>query len=1286
MNRVDNDVEAFIKDSNDTNSSDVRGVNATAGGITLTATDSTEAYAQAGAVSVAWQKPGNTADSAALSIGASAAINRIGSVSGSFVKAFVDNSAVTARDAISVTATASGKMHALAVGGSVSNATAGPQEESALSGSIAGAYGENLVTQSILAYFQAASKVKSTGGKISLLAQDLTKLIRADAYGIAVAFAEATNPEGVGVAVGIGIGLAHSKSKKTIQAYIDSSKVDAMGGDVDVEADSKAEVSTLAIGIAAAVAIGGNGSAAFAGAGSASWNEIDNTVGAYIKNSGGTNHVQSTTGEVNLQATDGSGITGDAGGFAIALNKAGVGGGKSLALALGISIALNDIGEDGGQSTSAYIENSAVLAATNVKATAISTATITAYAVGGSLSGSANSGPGITGNFAGVGVGTSNNIQQTVDSHISTNSIVTATGGSAVLTARDSSEIHADAGGVAIAIAAATGGGNGVSGSIGVAIAENTLQNTITAYVDHAKVTAKAVAITAESKKDPGSSSEYRIDALAFGVAGSGAGASGGAGNAGALAGAGSGSHNKIDNSIKAYIQDSNGTQGVTTTAGALTISANDDSSIRSDSGGYAVGVAINTGGEGAAVAAAIGASESLNEIGANSGQYLQAFIDNSAISAAGAVSLLANSTLTVRAQAIAGAGGVGGGTGEGLSLSLAGAGVGTVNSISSQILASIQNGSSVTALSGGGNAGDVAVNAIDTSTISAEAVGAAISVGVSGGGNSGSLSIGAAVSQNQIANKVTGQIDSSTVSASGALSMQGTETPTITATSVAASLSIAAANMTGIAISGGGASAQNTILSDAKALITGSTVSTGGAADVISGSTSHITASVTTVSLAGGGGTENGGAGAIGASIARNYIGFNSDGSLGSSKIQSQISDSSLTVGGTLTETATSSQTIESTVVAFTAAVAGAPDGFAFGLSGSGVETTNKIGEAISSTISGDGATGVSAAAISVGAIDESTITAGAGAASVAVSVTGGAVGGSLSIGVALARNEIDNSVEASISDALKLQTTASSITLTASETSNITATSVAASIAAGFASGNAGVGISGAGAESTNVLLTKTNAFILDCDIQSADAVSLTSTFGGTIHATVVGVSVAVGVGGDGGVGASIGAAVARNLIGYNSGSANNTVGTEDMVQAQAYLQGTSLSAAGALTATATSTPTIIAEVGAGSMAIGGGSDVGVGLSGSGVLTQNKIATKVEAYIEGDGTKGITVDSAAFSATDISHITAKAGAASLAAAPWAMSACRFRSAFRSPATISIIKSSHISTTPTTV
>ena len=246
-----------------------------------------------------------------------------------------------------------------------------------------------------------------------------------------------------------------------------------------------------------------------------------------------------------------------------------------------------------------------------------------------------------------------------------------------------------------------------------------------------------------------------------------------------------------------------------------------------------------------------------------------------------------------------------------------------------------------------------------------------------------------------------------------------------------------------------------------------------------------------------------------------------------------------------------------------------------------------------------------ITAESLSLSARDTSAIFAEAGAASIAGSY-GGTAGVAVSIGVSLARNNIDNTVEAYINSPHLVETTVGGVSLTAEEAASIRAVSVAASLAAGFG-GTGGIAVSGAGAEATNSILGKTNAYLLNSRIDSQGDVLLNAGNSASLNATVVGVSAAVSGGGAVGVGVSIGAAVARNLIGD---------GITAPIEVLAYSENSSILAGGSLTQSATSSQSIFAGVGAGSAAIAVGGTVGVGASGAGVFTENKVSAHIKAY----------------------------------------------------------------------
>ena len=175
-----------------------------------------------------------------------------------------------------------------------------------------------------------------------------------------------------------------------------------------------------------------------------------------------------------------------------------------------------------------------------------------------------SSGLGVDLNGAGAGV--TNTVSVDLEASVKNGSILLVRKRHADDPGLDQSEINADAGGVAIAASlsssTAASSGTDLSGTVGVALAENTLNNSVLAYINGSDVHVPSSSLTLEAKSEtaPNSDADYRVDALAFGVAAtvdSGAGSSGGL--SGSLTGAGSSATNNIDNTILAYITGSDG-------------------------------------------------------------------------------------------------------------------------------------------------------------------------------------------------------------------------------------------------------------------------------------------------------------------------------------------------------------------------------------------------------------------------------------------------------------------------------------------------------------------------------------------------------------------------------------------------------------------------------------------------------------------------------------------------------------------------------------------------------
>ena len=341
----------------------------------------------------------------------------------------------------------------------------------------------------------------------------------------------------------------------------------------------------------------------------------------------------------------------------------------------------------------------------------------------------------------------------------------------------------------------------------------------------------------------------------------------------------------------------------------------------------------------------------------------------------------------------------------------------------------------------------------------------------------------------------VTYQSVASDATKAGRIKLEAKEHATIDADATAASVAIAGSGKVSVALSGGGAEAVNVIGTNTNAFLTGSTITSAGDVTLDVRNSSHIGADVVAVAGSVGIGSDGGAAAAIGASVAHNYIGYNENGSkmADGAQVQASISDSAVTATlGELRQTAISDQSIRGEVIGGAVAISGSTRGPAGALAGAGSKAVNRIATEVKAFIDGDSAGGIHASTISLIADDTSqvtTISVGASLAANYAPTTAVAI----AVGVSLSKNEISNEVEAGIKNADGVVSTGG-IALSATDHSSIHTVSVAASVAAAF-SKDVGVGLSGAGAESTNKINTKTNALVENSVLTANGDVSITS-----------------------------------------------------------------------------------------------------------------------------------------------------------------------------------------------
>ena len=1251
-NTVSNTVSAYISGSNGS----ANGVSATGGAVKLTATDA--AYVVAAAGSLAVSGAGGAGGGGAVAVGVSSANNNIANT----VTAYIDHSTVSGATGqnVELAANETAVISAMTLGGSVAGSGGAGGGASVAA---AGAGSNNTIENKVYAYITNASTVTTSGGgAVKLLASDVST-ISAIAGGLGVAGAGGA---GGGAAGSMGAAASTNSIQNEVKAYIDSSTVTSAAS-LEITAQETGAISAVSIGAAVAGAGGAGGGFAASAAGSGSGNTVRNTVAAYIGGSTTLANVSSTAGAVKLSATDATAVTAVAGSLSVS-GAGGAGGGG--AVAVGVSAASNDI----GNTVSAYTDHASVTAAAgqNVEITANETAVMAAMTLGGSVAGSGGAGGGAS--VAAAGAGSSNAVANKVYAYISNGSTVTTSSGGAVkLSADDGSTISAIAGGLAGSGAGGAGGGG--AGSLGAAASTNSIQNEVKAYIDSSTVTSAAtLELTAQETGV--------IASLSIGAAVAGAG---GAGGGFAASAAGSGSGNTVKNTIAAYVSGSSSLSHVSSTSGAVMLTATDATFIVATAGSLAIG---GSGGAGGGVAGAVGISSATSDIE----NAVSAYIDHASVSAATGnnIELSANESANIYTMTLggsfAGSGGAGGG------VSLAAAGAVSANTIENKVYAYVANGSTLTA----SGAGSVKLNASDTSVTLAVGGGLAGSgAGGAGGGVAGSL--GAAGSTNTVQNEVKAYIDGSNVNAAGTVELVATENGYITAVSIGAAVAGAGGAGGGFGGAGAGSGSGNTVTNTVAAYVNGS----GGANGVSAGSTLTLTATDSTsvvavagsLAIAGAGGAGGGGAVAIGVAAATNDV---------TNSVSAYISSSNASAAGNIELSANESASISAMTIGGTLAGSGGAGG-GFSAAAAGAGSGNTVNNTVQTYIANNSVvTKTGGGAVKLTATDSSSIIAVAG--SLALSGAGGAGGGAAgSLGVSSATNSIGNQVKSYID--LSKVSSSGSIELTATETGTISAWTIGGALAgAGGAGGGGAASMAGAG--SKNTVANSVSAFITNSDAATrgvsatGGAIKLTANDTTSITADAGGYSIALSGGAGGGLSGSLGVAASNNDVRNNisayidnasvtgtsaniellagesasikavsigaalagaggaggggalgaAGSGSNNVIKNNVL---AYVRNNSVlatSSSGTIKVTATDGSTILANGGGVGIAISGGA--GGGFSGAAGVSAstNDIANVVKAYV--DNATLTSAGGVELSATEAASISAKSIGGAIAAA----------------------------------
>jgi hypothetical protein len=585
------------------------------------------------------------------------------------------------------------------------------------------------------------------------------------------------------------------------------------------------------------------------------------------------------------------------------------------------------------------------------------------------------------------------------------------------------------------------------------------------------------------------------------------------------VAGAGAVSLNSIRSNVSALVQNAT----VTAQAGGdILVDARSASEISAIVLSASFALAGGAGG----VAAGIGLSIARNFIGrdlqgdlvAGSG-VTSAKLVNSPVTQAGDLRVAAESAQSIKALTFAGAAAIGAGV---VGIGVAGAGVFAENRIDATTEAVIDDDGGT-----GVNAASVTVSARDSSRI--QAIGGALALSAAFGKVGVAVSAGVAVTQNVIGSDVLAGIRNAgtgIVATGGAVLVQAESAASIAAVTAAAAVAVSG-GFVGVSFAGAGAFATNTVGTTTTAEIASGTVRANGSGDVtvLALGNASIDALVVAASLAFGAGAVGVGV-SVGVSRAENRIGSGL-----ATGVFARVSSATVVAGDdVVVEARMDRSRINANVAAISVALAGGA--VAVAAAGAGAEAINSIGYAVLSTVSASAVTSGAGTAIGSGDItvradDRSEITSFVGAAALAGSV--GAFGGSVSVGVALSSNIVDNTVRALVdqSDLTAGRvippataggastTVLGNLLVDAQDDSLINATAIAASVAASV---SLGVTVAGSGARTVARNLSDVTAAVQgtggdDLVTLTGDA-TVTSRATPVIRATTGTASVSVGV----------------------------------------------------------------------------------------------------------------------------------------------------------------------------
>ncbi len=871
-------------------------------------------------------------------LGAAVVINQIGKNGGYLVRAAIDLASVAAANDITVDASSTAVIDALAIGGAIAGSGSA---SGGLTGALAGAGAgiDNRIQLVVEAVVDGPSQVQA-GGDVRVTATDASQT-SGDAGGVSLALAGTTGSGGTGAA-SVGASVVVNDINNGARAAVAGGSLVNAAGAIRVAAEGH----------------------------SADDRELSFEPDSVTSSSHTiflADHKLATGDRVRYE-TDGTPLGGLVVGteyYAVRVDA------NTIQLATTREEALRDeppvIAVDG---TGADANHRLITKRARIKA----------LAIGGSGAGAGSGGNGITAALAGAGAGVINAINNvvaaTIDGGLGTGGDAGVRAGTSIeVTAEDNSAIVADAGGVAVSLAANLGTGATAAGSVGIGTAINEI----------GLLSGHAVKATIESDVAAGDNilvhadSTAAVDALAIGGAGAAAG-TGGVGFTGAIAAGGAGAGNTIRQTVEAAVRDAD----LVAETGRIEVAATDRSKIHLDAGGGALAVAV-TGVGGAAGSLSVGAAIAKNIIE----NRVIAVVADATVTAHGDIDVGAASSAEISSVGIGAAAAVSISVGGGVSGSGAAAGVFATNDISNEIDARIVGNSATGGRSAAATsqAGSVHVTADDQAKISVSGVGGAMAV-TGTTGVSASVAAALVTAENTIANRTIAEVADAIIdTGAGGVDILARSDSEIQSVGVAAALSVSI-SFASLSFSGGGAFATNTIANTIAARLDANDAAVRDDVRVTAddGATIHSFTGAFTLAV-----------GAIGASVG---------GSINTNQVDNTVIAE---LAGTVTSTsgeihvvATSTAHADALAVITSVAVGGA------GGAGAGGGSTSTIGGEVAAEIKADA--DLRARAIQARAVSDQT----ANADVTGVAISGGIIVGA--IGISIGEAVIDGTTRATL------------------------------------------------------------------------------------------------------------------------------------------------------------------------------------------------------------------------------------------------------------------------------